>query len=204
MTEQPLFRWSSTTRSSTRSRPADRDDAPGWRDAGFQGTQPECLDHIERVWTTCVRSASAEPGEPPMTQEMTAQLTDLTPEQRELLRQRLAGAPGAPAAAAALLHAGAALVPRPAGPGDPGLQRAVRRWTSRPAGHRGAAPGAERRRGPARLAAAVFAEDEQGHTSGSGRGRRRAAGGRSAGLPAEQRRTRADGPRSSTGWSRST
>ena len=31
--------------------PADRDNAPGWRDAGFAGTQDDCVDHIERVWT---------------------------------------------------------------------------------------------------------------------------------------------------------
>jgi MbtH protein len=31
--------------------PADRDNAPGWRDAGVQGTKAECLAHIEKVWT---------------------------------------------------------------------------------------------------------------------------------------------------------
>jgi MbtH protein len=31
--------------------PADRENAPGWRDAGKQGTKPECLEYIEEVWT---------------------------------------------------------------------------------------------------------------------------------------------------------
>lgn len=31
--------------------PEDRENAPGWRDAGHRGTRAECLDHIERVWT---------------------------------------------------------------------------------------------------------------------------------------------------------
>ena len=31
--------------------PVDRDNAPGWRDAGVQGTKAECLAHIEQVWT---------------------------------------------------------------------------------------------------------------------------------------------------------
>jgi MbtH protein len=31
--------------------PVDRDNAPGWRDAGVQGTKAECLAHIEKVWT---------------------------------------------------------------------------------------------------------------------------------------------------------
>lgn len=31
--------------------PADRENAPGWRDAGASGTRAECLDYIERVWT---------------------------------------------------------------------------------------------------------------------------------------------------------
>ena len=31
--------------------PADRDNAPGWRDAGVQGTKVECLAYIEKVWT---------------------------------------------------------------------------------------------------------------------------------------------------------
>ena len=31
--------------------PADRENAPGWRDAGQTGTKAECLAHIEKVWT---------------------------------------------------------------------------------------------------------------------------------------------------------
>ena len=31
--------------------PAARENAPGWRDAGKQGTKEECLAHIKQVWT---------------------------------------------------------------------------------------------------------------------------------------------------------
>ncbi|HEV2863291.1 MAG TPA: MbtH family protein [Pyrinomonadaceae bacterium] len=31
--------------------PADRENAPGWNDAGKQGTKAECLAYIEEVWT---------------------------------------------------------------------------------------------------------------------------------------------------------
>ena len=31
--------------------PADRENAPGWSDAGKQGTRQECLAYIEEVWT---------------------------------------------------------------------------------------------------------------------------------------------------------
>ena len=31
--------------------PTARDNAPGWRDAGKQGTREECLEYIEQVWT---------------------------------------------------------------------------------------------------------------------------------------------------------
>ena len=31
--------------------PVGRDNAPGWRDAGFHGSRQECLDHIGRIWT---------------------------------------------------------------------------------------------------------------------------------------------------------
>ncbi len=31
--------------------PADRENALGWNDAGFQGSKAECLAHIEQVWT---------------------------------------------------------------------------------------------------------------------------------------------------------
>ena len=37
--------------------PADRENPPGWRDAGQIGTKAECLAYIDRVWTACVRSA---------------------------------------------------------------------------------------------------------------------------------------------------
>ncbi|RSM43807.1 MbtH family protein [Amycolatopsis balhimycina DSM 5908] len=31
--------------------PAHRQNPPGWRDTGHEGTRAECLDHVERVWT---------------------------------------------------------------------------------------------------------------------------------------------------------
>jgi len=31
--------------------PRERENAPGWRDAGFDGTKAECLAHVEEVWT---------------------------------------------------------------------------------------------------------------------------------------------------------
>jgi MbtH protein len=31
--------------------PADRDNAPGWRDAGRSGSREECLAYIKDVWT---------------------------------------------------------------------------------------------------------------------------------------------------------
>ena len=31
--------------------PADRENAPGWRDEGTTGTREECLAHVEEVWT---------------------------------------------------------------------------------------------------------------------------------------------------------
>lgn len=31
--------------------PANRENAPGWRDAGLSGKKAECLAYIERVWT---------------------------------------------------------------------------------------------------------------------------------------------------------
>lgn len=46
--------------------PADRENAPGWKDAGKQGTRAECLAHIEQVWTDLrplsVRLALARSG----------------------------------------------------------------------------------------------------------------------------------------------
>lgn len=49
--------------------PAERENAPGWRDAGLTGTKAECLAHIERVWTDMRplslrrRMDQAEPGD---------------------------------------------------------------------------------------------------------------------------------------------
>jgi MbtH protein len=31
--------------------PADRENPPGWRDAGQTGTKAECLVYIDQVWT---------------------------------------------------------------------------------------------------------------------------------------------------------
>jgi MbtH protein len=31
--------------------PADRENAPGWSDAGKDGTKQECLEYIKQVWT---------------------------------------------------------------------------------------------------------------------------------------------------------
>ncbi len=31
--------------------PSDRENAPGWNDAGKEGTKTECLAHIKEVWT---------------------------------------------------------------------------------------------------------------------------------------------------------
>lgn len=31
--------------------PADRENAPGWKDEGFSGNKSDCLAHIEEVWT---------------------------------------------------------------------------------------------------------------------------------------------------------
>lgn len=31
--------------------PAGRDNAPGWKDAGKEGTKAECLAYIKEVWT---------------------------------------------------------------------------------------------------------------------------------------------------------
>jgi MbtH protein len=31
--------------------PADRANAPGWRDAGKQGSKADCLEFIDAVWT---------------------------------------------------------------------------------------------------------------------------------------------------------
>jgi len=31
--------------------PVDRENPPGWNDAGKEGTKTECLDYINEVWT---------------------------------------------------------------------------------------------------------------------------------------------------------
>ena len=31
--------------------PAGRENAPGWRDAGREGTKAECLSYVKEVWT---------------------------------------------------------------------------------------------------------------------------------------------------------
>ena len=31
--------------------PAEREDAPGWKDVGKSGTKAECLAYIKEVWT---------------------------------------------------------------------------------------------------------------------------------------------------------
>lgn len=31
--------------------PANRENALGWKDAGFSGSKQACLDHIKEVWT---------------------------------------------------------------------------------------------------------------------------------------------------------
>jgi MbtH protein len=49
--------------------PVDRDNPPGWRDAGKVGTKPECLEYIEEVWTDMrplsLRQAMADVREEP-------------------------------------------------------------------------------------------------------------------------------------------
>jgi MbtH protein len=46
--------------------PAERGNAPGWRDAGPRGTKGECLDRIRELWTdmrprSLRESSEAEP-----------------------------------------------------------------------------------------------------------------------------------------------
>lgn len=31
--------------------PADRDVPAGWRNEGFRGSEQECMDHVDQVWT---------------------------------------------------------------------------------------------------------------------------------------------------------
>jgi MbtH protein len=56
--------------------PAERDNAPGWRDAGQSGTKAECLAYIERVWTDMrplslrrMMDRGGTGGEPPATSQ---------------------------------------------------------------------------------------------------------------------------------------
>jgi MbtH protein len=44
--------------------PLDRENPPGWRDAGRTGTRSECLDYIKQVWTDMV-PLSQRRREPP-------------------------------------------------------------------------------------------------------------------------------------------
>jgi MbtH protein len=48
--------------------PADRENAPGWKDAGKTGTKEECLSHIKTVWTDMrplsLRKKMQKPGNP--------------------------------------------------------------------------------------------------------------------------------------------
>ena len=49
--------------------PADRENAPGWKDAGKRGTKEECLEWIEEVWTDMrplsLRRRMGDTDEPP-------------------------------------------------------------------------------------------------------------------------------------------
>lgn len=31
--------------------PAERENPPGWRDAGKTGNKPQCLEYVQEVWT---------------------------------------------------------------------------------------------------------------------------------------------------------
>jgi MbtH protein len=46
--------------------PLDKENAPGWKDAGKSGTKTECLAHIKEVWTDMrplsLRKRMAEAG----------------------------------------------------------------------------------------------------------------------------------------------
>jgi MbtH protein len=43
--------------------PAGRALPDGWREAGHAGTRTECLDFIDRVWTSAPTAHAAQPGE---------------------------------------------------------------------------------------------------------------------------------------------
>jgi MbtH protein len=51
MTEEPRYRVVVNHEEQYSIWPAHRENASGWRGAGYLGTRAECLDHIERVWT---------------------------------------------------------------------------------------------------------------------------------------------------------
>lgn len=42
--------------------PAERENPPGWRDAGKVGTRTECLEFISQVWTDMVPRSLRKPG----------------------------------------------------------------------------------------------------------------------------------------------
>jgi MbtH protein len=46
--------------------PIDRENAPGWKDAGRRGTKEACLEYVKRVWTDMrPRSLRDKTLEPP-------------------------------------------------------------------------------------------------------------------------------------------
>ena len=71
---------------------AGRELPPGWRDAGFRGSEQACLDHIEQVWTDLrPRSVRAGVVEPPVVLEAErVVLRELPPDEARAL---LAGDP---------------------------------------------------------------------------------------------------------------
>ncbi|WCN83984.1 MbtH family protein [Micromonospora sp. LH3U1] len=47
--------------------PADRPSPGGWRPAGFEGTEEECVAHVDQVWTdlrpvSLRRATAGQPG----------------------------------------------------------------------------------------------------------------------------------------------
>jgi MbtH protein len=42
--------------------PAERENPPGWRDAGRTGTRTECLEFISQVWTDMVPRSLRKPA----------------------------------------------------------------------------------------------------------------------------------------------
>lgn len=49
--ENPQFRVVVNHEAQYSIWPAKKSNAPGWDDAGFEGTKSECLFHIRRIWT---------------------------------------------------------------------------------------------------------------------------------------------------------